>query len=291
MNSAEYYLLKYIPDLHRFEPRNVGVILWSHEGVAARFLAERPDRSGEVDGRSVPSFIASTSAYKQWIMYWRKALRANCAIPVQGGSAVARSAPEFLKTLATANQGNYHLAPGGLLLDPVISDNLEEITSQLFDSLVISGIAEEQRDPTLDEIVDEIIEDTRLSTDANFCNSYEVSCQFSQGLEERFEFSHAYKNGSPKALLQRVPFSSRKRQTRKTVDATAWMFEKVAGARIVEPRNLVALVALTVEQMAETETLQRLAVLGSVGRVLNVLERDAARLEFERLPTLPADAC
>ena len=39
MNKTQYLLAKYIPDMHRFEPRNIGVIVWSPDGIEARFLA------------------------------------------------------------------------------------------------------------------------------------------------------------------------------------------------------------------------------------------------------------
>lgn len=55
MNTPRYLIAKYIPDLRRMEPRNIGVIVWSPQGVAARFAAEKADTDGDVDGRSLPS--------------------------------------------------------------------------------------------------------------------------------------------------------------------------------------------------------------------------------------------
>jgi hypothetical protein len=46
MNTAKYFLAKYIPDMHRFEPRNIGVVIWSPSGIEARFLAENLNRRG-----------------------------------------------------------------------------------------------------------------------------------------------------------------------------------------------------------------------------------------------------
>ena len=39
MNTPKYLIAKYIPDLNRMEPRNIGIVVWSPEGIEARFLA------------------------------------------------------------------------------------------------------------------------------------------------------------------------------------------------------------------------------------------------------------
>src|SRR5690348_1103045 len=108
-NTAKYLLAKYIPDLHRMEPRNIGVIVWSAAGVEGRFLAENPDKPGEVDGRSVPAFITSLSAYKQWIKYWKTSLEGEAYNPADGSQPIAVSAPEFLEALKASSKGNFVL--------------------------------------------------------------------------------------------------------------------------------------------------------------------------------------
>ena len=71
MSKCTYLLAKYIGDLRRFEPKNIGVIVLTEQSVAGRFVAERSAKLGEVDGRSIPSFVSSASSYRQWISYWR----------------------------------------------------------------------------------------------------------------------------------------------------------------------------------------------------------------------------
>ena len=43
MNTTKYLFAKYIADLHCFEPRNIGVIVWSPTSMEARFLALLPE--------------------------------------------------------------------------------------------------------------------------------------------------------------------------------------------------------------------------------------------------------
>src|SRR2546425_641911 len=66
--TSRYLIVRYIPDLARQEPKNIGVVLASAQGVSAKFLGERDNR---LDLRSVRSLVAHTSSYKQWIDYWR----------------------------------------------------------------------------------------------------------------------------------------------------------------------------------------------------------------------------
>lgn len=62
MSSNRYFVAKYIPDLLRNEPRNFGVILWTPDGVAARFLAEERERPGEIDGRRASAYQGACRA-------------------------------------------------------------------------------------------------------------------------------------------------------------------------------------------------------------------------------------
>ena len=135
MNAPRYFLAKYIPDLLRAEPRNVGVVLWSEKGIAARFLAEKPDRPGEVETRHIPAFVTSRPAYAQWVEFWRVELsRAEIASVSRPGIKVGRNSPDYLDILAASSRGNFVLTEGGRLLDPV--GDPQDAADYLFERLV-----------------------------------------------------------------------------------------------------------------------------------------------------------
>ncbi len=120
MSSCHYIVAKYIPDLFRMEPRNIGVIVWSPSGVDARFVAEGTAKSGEIDGRNLPDFASGQgSVFKQWIQYWRTQLVKDAVYPVTGGKPVPVSDPSFLNTLMLSGHGNFVLERGGELLDDI----------------------------------------------------------------------------------------------------------------------------------------------------------------------------
>jgi hypothetical protein len=119
MTPVHYLVAKYVLDLRRMEPRNIGVIVWAGGAVGARFLAERSEQPGEVDGRSVAAFVTSPNAYKQWVRFWRRELDKPAVRLLTGGEPVVRSSPDYLKALAASGRGNFQLVVGGQLLDPV----------------------------------------------------------------------------------------------------------------------------------------------------------------------------
>jgi len=73
MNTPSYLSLqKYHPDLHRYSSRAHRRHRLSRYSALRRvFLQSTLIRPGEVDGRSIPSFVTSASAIGQWIRYWR----------------------------------------------------------------------------------------------------------------------------------------------------------------------------------------------------------------------------
>jgi hypothetical protein len=289
MSATPIYLLaKYIPDLERFEPRNIGVVLWSQDGVEARFVGEKLDQPGEVDGRSVPGFITSLSAYKQWVKYWRVALSQSDYAPPAGGAKISRSTPGFMEALKTSGTGNFLLADGGVLLDDLAAEELPSVVNQLFDRLVESGPVEEPRDMTLDEMCDELMEESKLAQHPHFRTRYAVKCPIN-GVEEEYIFTHGLGNGKPECLLQTFPMPKRKADMRKSTHDTAWAFEKVQQAHIVTPEQTAALVLLGGDQSAEPEVDRVVRVLGSVTKVINVRDRTSTLAFFEELARLPVE--
>lgn len=291
MNAPRFLLMKYVPDLHRFEPRNIGVIVWAPCGVEARFIAE-VNRAGDVDGRCVPAFVVNLGAYKQWIRFWRTQLQAP---DIEGidGSAIRRDSPDFVDALIKTGTGDFLVSDAGILLDKVSSENLVAVVDDLYDRLVsppasqarLANVGDEARDPALDEICDELIAQSFLAADPNFKTGYVVSCAVDSGgkIFESFELSHAYKNGSLKRLYQRVPLSKQKKTLRKTIHDSAWMFEKIAQNNILASDQCASLVYANDEHQQDPGVSQSLRILSSVSRVVNVADRSTALEEFRRL--------
>ena len=282
--QARYSVAKYIPDLVRGEPRNIGVVVWSPDRVEARFIAEYPDRPGQIDGRSIPGFVTSPVAYRQWVQFWRSELSRQSVSSKQGRGPIRREDAAFLDTIQSWNKDNFQLLDGGSILPEGGSSDLATIVQSLFEDLVAPQ-AEEGRDLPLESVCESIIADSEISRSPHFRRNFPVTCSLGNGVMENFEFSYAYSNASLH-LFQRVPFSGRKTILRKTVHDSAWTFEKVRASHIVQPDHGVALVLVSDDQRGNEEVLRALSVLGSVARVVDLSSPEEARAEFRGLSRL-----
>jgi hypothetical protein len=273
MDGRPHYLVaKYISDLQRMEPRNIGVVVWSPGNVAARFVAEKPGSAGDIDGRSVPAFVTSTTAYKQWVDFWRDLLRARPAAP-------GKLRNRWAETLKQTSRGNFWLAEGGVILDRRVED-VQLLADDLFVRLVEPGLPDDGSDIALDRVADDIIRRLRLARNTNFHTKYRVACSVAPNVEEDFEFSHAYKNGSLRRLYQRVPLCAKKTPLRRTVHDSAWMFEKVVQQRIVARDQAIALVYVSEEQKEDPAISWSFDVLSSVARLANLADPNEALAAF-----------
>ncbi len=287
---ANYYLAKHIPDLHRHEPRNVGVIVWMPGGeVAARFLAEKPGEPGVVDGRSIPPFVVSEGAYRQWVKFWRGYVAADRPEHPLTGAAINRGDAEYMAALSQASRGQFVLEEGGEVIDTYDEESIEVLADSLFAGLVEDLANDEPRDPTLNDVCERLIAESGLNPDENFKRQFPVTCRVggTDGVDEHYQFSYAYKNGSLKRLYQQVAIPKRRKAIEKNSRASAWMFEQVVKAQLIPSKDdVTALIYASDAQMAEPDVARAVGVLSGVGRVLNVANENAAREEFAALPAL-----
>ena len=119
-----YMVFKYIPDMIRMEPRNIGVMLWNDGAIAAKFLKDKPD------------FVTSDVAYFQWIDFWSKAMKQETISSVMTpGEAVPVTSPRFLEILQESSRGHFYLALGGQVLQKV--DDVQDAVEYLFKTIVL----------------------------------------------------------------------------------------------------------------------------------------------------------
>ena len=131
--SIQWILVKYVEDLARNEPRNVGVILRHDQGVYFRFLGE--DAAGKIDGRRARAIVSSVPNYKAWTEHWREDLLAH----------VPHDAHDFAQYSCGYADGNYRLEFGGERLWGEISSP-EVVLSELFGQLVAPVQKEKPRE-------------------------------------------------------------------------------------------------------------------------------------------------
>ncbi len=118
-----YMVFKYIPDMIRMEPRNIGVMLWNDGAIAAKFLKEKP------------AFVDSESAYLQWIEWWSGQLKKTEITSALNGQTAPVTSSKFLEVLQEGSKGNFYLALGGQVLQEV--NDVEDAVNYLFKTIVL----------------------------------------------------------------------------------------------------------------------------------------------------------
>ncbi len=285
MTPPRYLLAKYVPDLRRFEPHNIGVIVWSPDALEARFIGEKADAPGVVDGRRAPSFIRDLDAYRGWIQYWREEMKRSF-IKTRDGNTVAKTDAAYLQTLAGTGAGKFLLAEAGFLLDEPDSDGVLRLTDYLFGLLVDKQedtvTEDDAKDVGLDGLCEQLFEQSDLANDPHLIKNYATNCTVGS-LTERFEFSFAYKNGSLKRIFQKVPLWTKGNTLLKNIHHPMWMLHRMVEAKTLKRDQCATVVNVDATRIGDLEVRNAVAKLESVGRVINVADWKAAVGEMASL--------
>lgn len=121
-----YLVAKYVPDLRRMEPRNIGIVLWVRGQVGCRFLPTK----------TAAKFVNEPEIYERWVEYWTWAVEKPHIRDYRARIDYPRTGPEFLDGLKTTAKENYLLCDGGEVTDRVAAKELTAAVGFLFAELV-----------------------------------------------------------------------------------------------------------------------------------------------------------
>ena len=249
---ARWLVAKYMSDLRRREPINVGVILEADERRLCRFLGQRDD--GLIDGRRL-KLLGSVKNYKDWVAFWRHSI-ATCA---RGQLAAAVIAGE-------RSDSNFFVEVGGERLIGGEVDQPEDLLEDLF-SVLVEDVA-----PSVNRNITQLCEAvfSRLAIADRVVRSYRV-----EQAHDSIVFDYRFDNGLAN-LMQGVSLALPDDRSWQTAHAAAWAFQR-AG----EPtRQMIALVRPREKDEALNRQIQ---LLGSVAKVIDVSD---AALAAEALAPL-----
>ena len=209
---TEWLIAKYMPDLRRREPQNIGVVLFAGGSALARFVAEDP-ASLDIDGRIARPRFGSWENYCDWVHFWRSSLA--------GG-------PE--KLLARRAGENYFLERGGQLLAGADRDPrqlLDELYSMLVDEIDVEAPALPTEIDPIDILFREVASRLSVVTPYVVDLSYdELTFDFAIEAEKTHLFKRVVLNGNPK-------------KTWEAVHGAVYSVESVARSPGYEPHVLV----------------------------------------------------
>lgn len=212
-----YFIAKYVDDLARNEPDNVGIIATDGEQIAARFDGEND--AGNIDLRKVRHRITGSHAYKGWVHYWRAAISDPSAV-----GADCSAPTDVLRYLAEAASGDFYIEPGGTILLDAEDRDLTETARELYEKLV------REPDPPSPLSLQEKSRQALAAAGAPMEDEHRFRKQFIveldvDGVSVEHEVSYAVMNGEWH-YLQEVPFDPGKpRVSRKEASHCAFLFE------------------------------------------------------------------
>lgn len=213
--KAEWLVAKYMPDLRRREPKNVGVVLRMGDSYLSRFLGEQD--GGQIDGRHVHGLVNSVQNYKAWVSYWQQAASGKDL-----SAFTDRRADDsyFLEYAGERLVGGEYTAP-------------EDMLDYLYSALV------EEMPPPETLNVRQLSE--RVLDRAGIRNRVTEKYRLPISVTDSALFDYKYENGATH-LMKRVTLTYDDERSWANVHAAAWDLEKAAPHVDDGEGRLIALV-------------------------------------------------
>ena len=264
MNNIQKYLIaKYVPDMHRMEPTNIGVIVWARGRVSSVFLS---------DDEASPH-VNEVSTYKRWVSYWKKILQSD-TIKSRTGESVSIKDDRYVEELIKTQKGNYLLSDAGVIVEKVTTKNINVAAQFIFDELVAR---KGKHHPTTKEQAIQLkyLSNTTLRLSGvtghdEFQQTYPVICRV--GLRDIPQKVHyAIGNGTPRSVFQRVQIA-----TSQSVLAASFLFEHIATPNRLKKANCASLIYADETEMSR-EQKSSMEMLSELSTVVNLRNQGLAK--------------
>jgi hypothetical protein len=259
--TTSWYVVKYVPDVFRNEPRNVGVVVTREGRGEARFIAED---GGRIDGRRVQGAVSSVKAFKAWVEFLRYHLEAG-------------TFESQLDKLSLRSRANYYVEKRGVLLDEVPDERLHELVENLFRDVV-----RDQRDKqpaSLDELANRLLfKQLALPPGKKIEKGVRYRIDI-RGVTRELNFDYRYDNGKT-TILEKISLADKDPNIGARVNDLLYRIEHVMESKQVT--NFVALYDMgagTPEGRAD----QHLRAIERYSYTVNMRKHDAAEEVGEQL--------
>lgn len=276
-NAVRILVAKHVPDLRRMEPHNIGVVVWSDHGIAAKFIG---DDEGKFTG------FPATSSIKDWVSYW-KAFIGKQEVRDNSGKLIHSTDPAFFELLKSKSKAQYALVDAGELLDKVDNDELKDVAESLFMELVSPPTKKSKQDKHVLVCAKQMADNVRFAVSSSdlqkqdgFRERYPWVC-INADQREWFNFDYAIHDGGPQLIMQRVPWKPDK------VYSTAYQFDSMSSVyKQLTKEKCVSLVYASQEDLRDERIESEWNVLNRRGKIINVYDVDSAISELNSLASL-----
>jgi hypothetical protein len=283
--ASRYFVAKYMPDIMRMEPKNVGVILWTPSGAIARFVGE--DDRGHIDARRLPEWIGDTSIYRDWIAFWRgHCLKGLARIFGPLESLDHESEPRIQdKAITELSKAHWIFNPGGVIMDRVDVGDEERVLNELFERIALhESLVEQIAAMPVDDIVRTLVKALDLKKDPHFHRDFVMKGKVKGAHDYKFNVDYAYAGKNVERIWQTLPVFPHKKQMHTYAEATAFRLELARDAYQLTPDRMQVLYSMTAEQ--ERKNRDTLSMVGDFAQVFNINGTEERLRVFSNLPKL-----
>jgi hypothetical protein len=266
-STPRFLIAKYIPDLRRMEPRNIGVVLWNNGSVKAKFLGENPKQI------KTPGFARDDHAYREWVEFWKHQV-AKHELTDKQGNVFARESPDFLEALAAKSKEQFMLVDGGVFGVEIPQLETAMALAELFEALVAEpklpkDLHHQQASMMLKTEVNSTLKETSIRDRPDFKTHLSWLCEMPDA-KQHFEFDFAIFDSQPRMLMNKIPLWHTTE-----VQSLAFRFQAMQMYHKVPRQKTVAFVYATDELLEELEVRESYSLMKSVGEVINFAEPGA----------------
>lgn len=270
MNQPKFLIAKYVPDIIRMEPRNIGVVVWSPNEVYAKFIGEDANGTGKVHPpKSLVGDAGGRHAYSQWITYWRMQLRKN-EIRVRGKrKPISRGSPDFIDAIASKSKEQFMLVQAGDYPVSLAPAEVRVFANELFEKLVqTKSTADDHEEKSIKfkNVCNQLFKASGLKDHPEFrySTAREVPCVVGKDFLF-FQFNHAIVEGPEDHEKTRAVFQRVFLDDQKSLASAGWMFEHVSKSDRKHKIRCGALVNARKDDEQDRDTRIKVAMLRSAG--------------------------
>ncbi|MFI5644179.1 hypothetical protein [Kitasatospora sp. NPDC051705] len=261
--ATNWYLVKYVPDPFRNEPRNIGVVVESSGYGVARFIGQHQDG---LDGRKARGVVRSTKMLRAWLEY----------IEYHLDSGTFHES--VLKSVSRPGQ-NYRIEPRGSLLTPSEETNLQAVAEDLFRELVGEPAPSGVR--SIDDLANELLF-RKLQVPADRMIERDVSYTvLLHGEPRELDFDYRYQNGRTN-LLDKITLSSQDKLVRQKVNDLLFRIEHAQRDAEIKDPAFVTLYDLGKSERSDSVE-SHLRAIEQFSHTVNIRDENAAEDVAEKL--------